>query len=489
MRNISLRGAWSAAIVLTVILFVSAASVSAAQDTASHRRVASPAEHARGLRLYPVIGMNNAEFTEDADLDRVPDALIDSALQARAKGWAASLSAAPTKGIQLDAKGEVEVAAGNDAVAREQFANRLATPGLSVDDRAFTLLTAVQAFGMSAANTARMRVAYEYVAQLDALPQSPSVAAIQFRAHQILAIVYYNAGNAAQSSAELRKAFADVPATPFLGRNDRIADPFWRYADIVSGMPDGRAQIDSMANYLLAQLQAPPALLATNPGYQGVAMYMTNRFKKLLVLTNHLGRQAPPIAAQFWFNTPRPSTKAPPEAGDSAVRLKTLDDGKIRVIEIGDSHCGACMAALPKLDSLSRTLPRNVEVWFIPQEADEWGADPCAREVCAEHWRNNYVEFKKFTLPIALWIGLREPNPDGGTRPIESPTWRALQIETRPTMLVTDGRGRVRHIEIGASQDVLLRTLKYLMAEAGHAASTQPASAAPVATTSPASSH
>jgi hypothetical protein len=221
-------------------------------------RGTTAAEYARAVRLYQVQGL----VTDDGQ-SIVPDNQRDTVLSERTHRWVASLQNAPVVGIQLDPSGTLSVVVGKDAVAKQQFATRLATPSLSLDDRAYTLLTAVKAFATDASDRARMQIAHQYAAVLDSMPVA--VISRQFYAHGHLGRVYYDAGDTQHAIAELSATMAIVPKIPFLKRRwwgaHEINEYYLLFADVLSGQPNGRARIDTLDALLVEAARAPQSLL------------------------------------------------------------------------------------------------------------------------------------------------------------------------------------------------------------------------------------
>jgi thiol-disulfide isomerase/thioredoxin len=442
-----------------VVAAVVAASHSLGAQTATSPaggRVATPGERARGMRLY-----QNAGMVSDDGRQRISNEHIDDAVEQRAQQWVVSLQTNPVRGLQLDPMGEVAVAAGQDALAQRQFAARLATPGLSVDDRGYTLLLAINAFGAKASNSARMNTALGYLRQLDALPAR--VVTNQFRARVRIAEAYYDAGDGARVIVHLTHAFSLVPTMSFERRNWlEFRRAFLILADVWSGQPNGRQQIDSMTTWLHPYTNASPALVAKDSSYYWTSRYAEREYRLLVQMTSFLGRPAPSITAHYWVNTVRPVSS---DSVFGAV-TKSLDDGKIRIMEYGHYGCAGCRLALPKMERIRKRMPNNVEVWFVADEGDLWGATRCTPDEMAKHLTRYYVDRKGYGLPIALWMGPREADPDGGSLIRESPMSAAYQFVGVPTFIVTDGQGLVRHIQFGFSEPILMRSVQYLLAEA-----------------------
>jgi thiol-disulfide isomerase/thioredoxin len=436
-------------------LAVAIASTRTFAQSSIVRPTGTAAEYTRGIALY-----REGEYVLGVLRDQ-----IDTGAARRARTWATSMQDRTVSGIQMDAMGILSVAAGYDDVARREFEARLSDTHLSVLDRAYTSLMAVEAFGANARRHDRMPVALEYLARLDALPKESRRQ--QFRAHASIAEAYYGAGDSPSVIAHLQHALALIPDIPFEERQWGlvIKPAFLMLADALSGTPNGRHKIDSLATWMRQYTIASPAILAKGTLMAGCAQMAANDFKRMTTLTDHLGRLAPVITAQYWINTQPPPTADPATPG---ARIKRLDDGKIRVLELGHYGCPGCLAALPKLERIRKAVPNNVEVWFVSDETQVWGSQLVTAAEKARLLEQFYVNDKGYGLPIAVWIGPRAPDVDGGNVHQPSPVVQAYDLFATPTFVVTDGRGIVRHIGIGSadSEARLKRTVDYLIAEA-----------------------
>jgi len=435
------------------------------------------AEQARGLSLYRLTGLVSDDgqqhvtgrFRPNGDLSE-PNDKLDGMIAQRAKQWVASLTSDSVKGIQQDPMGELFVATGHDEAAKQQFAARLATPGLSIEDKAYTLVLAVRVFGKEADSAARMRTALEYLATLDALPRR--VAFEQFVAHQALADAYFSAGHGPEVIKQLSKAFILVPDIPFENRHWQLGEPgsigqsFISLADVLSGRPDGRARIDSVGEWLKPYTLPTAALLAADTkdslAYKNGRMNSMG-FAGVLQMVSRIGRPAPDVIANHWWNTTVPTT---PHAGPPGTKAKSFADGVIRVTEYGHYGCQGCLLALPKLERLRKEAPPGVEMWYVSDgNGGVWGNTPCTPDEEAEHLRHYYLDRKGYRMPIALYLGDRNADPDGGSLEGGSPTFAAYPIEGYPWFIVTDGKGIVRHVSFGYEEALLKNTVKYLLAE------------------------
>jgi len=431
--------------------------------------VATAAEQQFGYNLY-----KNAMISDDRQRVLNPGSReFDSLFTKKIAGWVEELQRSKVTGIQMDPMGQLYLGTGQDDLARKEFADRLATPGLSLDDRAYTLFFATAIFAEDAKNVSRMQTALGFLKQLDALPAS--IALTQFQAHRAVAGSYYLAGDSPRGIEQLEHAFSLFPKIPYLMRN---VDPFVMLADMLSGQPGGRAKIDSVSKWLLGQLVVPPELIAQDSSYVWMGQGMIDQFKNTLKLTDYLGRPAEAITAQYWWNMPTPATKSKDAPG---AYTQALNDGTIKLLEFGDLACGYCQIALGELNELRKTFPPKTDVWYLTISLGAWGAQACNGVEEAGHLKHLYLTRKQYTMPIIVWTGDDQADINGGMQRKSSPTWQSYGISGGPEFVIVDGHGIVRHVSIGYTKHlpIQMRALKFLAAEAEHerASSAPPASA------------
>jgi hypothetical protein len=121
------------------------------------------------------------------------------------------------------------------------------------------------------------------------------------------------------------------------------------------------------------------------------------------------------------------------------------------------------------MERIRKAAPPNVEVWYVTQTEGSWGLTAYAPDEEAQHLRHYYVERKHYGMPIALWAGPRDSTQDFGSVPRENPSSTAYPIQMTPTFVVVDGRGIIRHISVGYSEDIeklLSADIQYLAGEA-----------------------
>jgi thiol-disulfide isomerase/thioredoxin len=245
-------------------------------------------------------------------------------------------------------------------------------------------------------------------------------------------------------------------------------------ADVLSGMPGGRAKIDSLGAWMLPLAVASPAEIARDSGYFWLGRFYTFMAKSAVQLTGHLGQPAPPITANHWYNVSAPATESKEAPG---ARTETLADGKIRLLEYGEYNCHPCRMALPGMERIHKAYPTNVEVWYVTQTDGFWGTTDYSPDEEAQHLEHYYVDRKHYDFPIALWAGDKVKTQDNGALPRDNPSATAFPIDATPTFVVVDGKGIVRHISIGYDAEVeklLTSDVQYLVEEAKHQTSGAP---------------
>jgi len=423
------------------------------------------------------------EATERAQRDlKPPPPHYDDSVVTHGRTWVTSLQGTAQRGLQIDAMGVIAVRAGDDAAAQQQFAARLATPGLSIGDRAYTAYLAVKTFVRDPANTARLEIARTYVTMLDTIPLTPEAMWYRFTGHRDLAVSYYARRDSAVVVREILAADAVIPSIPFHQR-------YWParraglliFAEMVSSQPNAKARVDSLKKFLTAAFTAPPALAAQDSEYVWMSQGYLGWINEDTHQLDLLGKKGAVIVGTYWYGMPAPAADNPVAPG---AKNFAVDDGHIRVIEFGERSCAPCMGALPALRRVHAAAPPEVQFLYVTETEGSWGADLVEAPVEVEHLRNLFLTKEKLNMPLAIWAGPKQRGSDNTFVPMGSPNYFTY-ISATPTLVVTDGHGIVRHVgaPIGdeAEKD-LVEKLRRLVLEAGGGKS-----APPSGTTSPAS--
>jgi len=367
----------------------------------------------------------------------------DDSVVAHSRPWIATLANTSQRGLQLDAMGLLAIRAGDDSAAQRQFAERLATPGLSISDQAYTLYVATKAFTNDPQNTARLAIANKYVAKLDTAPLTPETMLVRFLAHQRMASTYYARRDSVATVREILTADAIIPAIPYDRRYwPSRSSGLEMFAEMVSSQPNARSRVDSLTRFLTQMLTASPALIAQDSAYYWMSQGYTGWIETGTSQLALLGKPLPGIVAMHWYGISAPSATDPSGPG---ARTFSAADGHVRVIEFGDRFCGACMMSLPALRRIRATAPAGVEFMYVTFTQGSWGADLIDGDAEAEHLRHFYLEKEKLNMPLAVWAGPKEPGIDDQVLPRQSPNITTIAT-TSPTFIVTDGRGIVRHV-------------------------------------------
>jgi len=444
---------------------------------------ATAAEQFSGWDLYDRLGV-----LREGTAGWTPLAQRENALHERVQTWIATLHAnrpGATTGLQLDPLGALYVAAGQDVIARQQFDARLSTPGLSLDDKAYTLLLATTMFARDTADSPRITEALDYMRQLDAMPEEVNFA--KYRAHEALADHYYMLGQDADVLVHARKGLALVPRMSFYDY-----DHVYRYGlfdtfvTAVSGQPNGRAAIDSMVAFLKPVMSAPTRPAEKEDSmlvWAGQFMYAP-WLNTVLETEKMIGLPAPAVIATHWYNTPAPTTPAPPAitAIAPAAKQLALNDGTIRLLEFGWIGCVKCVYSLQAMDRIQKMALPGVQTLYVTPTVGWWGATAPSPDEEAEHLRHWYVERHGWSVPIALWAGPKVPQADGGMLPMPTPNDKAFQIDkTESGFMIVDGKGKVRAVYNGAGLNPrkerdIIKMLKHLVAENSQTHPSHPAS-------------
>jgi hypothetical protein len=390
---------------------------------------------------------------------------IRSAVERSGAQWLSRVQAAPIVGIQLDPSGKVGVAADREAYAQRQIATRLATSGLTLEDQAFALRTAVEAFSDMYAPE-RLPTAERYLVQLDALGDKATL--WQFEARRTLLWTYYLLGRSADVVRIGTSAIAVLGRVPFADRylpmfaqiTDQVYSPV---IEALTSQPDARAAIERVNTMLRATTIPSPALVAADRNYEYLGQLYQRKAQELIEGNAKLGTKAAPLIAHHWINRPSP---------DSA--MLAVDDGKIRLIEV--AHTG-CLPCVHELYGIQRILARHpgIEPVLLTWTFGSWGNRLVEPHEEVAHLTEYFVTNTKVTFPVGIWAGKKRPNEDGGMIPDESPNLKDYPIFGKPMLWVVDGRGIIRRVFTGYDRDIegqIARTVDFLVREAAGTATT-----------------
>lgn len=388
------------------------------------------------------------------------DSLLTLAAK-HAQAWIDQLQTASVKGLQYDPYGTLSVMANQDDLAQRQIATRLATPGLSLSDRAYTLRMAVRAFGDEHVPN-RLPIAERYLTQLDAL--GTEAAFSQFNARLDLVNVYYRLGMSAEVAHIGLQMYAHVTDIPYHLRG-AVYDlgPSFQYGaviDALGGQPNGRAKIKALNTELLAATKAPAELVAFDSSFVWHERDSREWAERWIRAADRVGLQGTPIFAQYWIN----------RGASREAQTVNVADGRIRVVEIGHFSCGPCMAAVPGLNRLHAQYP-NAEFLFMTWTEGMWGNRIIEPKEECERLADHFLTHVKAQIPVGIAFSLRDSTPEGlwipqrATQTFEAGNYPQV---TKPTFYVLDGKGIIRHVMFGYDRDLeqnLAQIIEFLQRE------------------------
>jgi hypothetical protein len=197
----------------------------------------------------------------------------------------------------------------HDEKARSIFEKRLAEPGISVRDKGLTYAAAVQAFA-DHNRPARIATAETYMKSLDALPQNVSGQEAA-QSHMILGNTYRLVNKPADEIMNDKKG---LEIAQKLTQQERaqllipyLIDTYGDLAEAYVAEPNSKPRIDSIA----VLVQKP-----VNPDVPDVKMGLDAAVKRGYLL----GKPAPDIFSNHWFNIDGLDASVKPTSGTMALK-------------------------------------------------------------------------------------------------------------------------------------------------------------------------
>jgi hypothetical protein len=421
--------------------------------TGTSATVLTPAEAGYHVDAARMRAFFNVSFRDT----RWPADSMTSAVATAGREWLAKLSTGVRAGIQLDPTGRVSVAARADKEAHGQITKRLATPGLSLTDRAFTYRTAVEAFA-DHRTPERLPFAEQYLAKLDAM--GPDAVAWQFEARIPLVSAYYQLGRSNDVARHGTRAMALVAVMSFFDR----ASMYWGgrnlYAatvEALAGGPGGRALIDQVNATLRDAAVPSAAIVALDSSFRRIGQEFTYNLNNMVRASERLGSVGAPLVSNLWLNRASPDSATVP-----------VNDGKIRIIETGSTGCPACMMAMYGLQRLRDRFP-EIEPVLLISTYGAWANRLVEPDQEAKELTNFFLNTAKLTYPVAIWKSPKARNADDGMTPRDAgPNFVNYPMFSKPIVWVLDGRGTIRQVFIGFNRDTeakVAQTIQFLQAE------------------------
>lgn len=394
-----------------------------------------------------------------------PKDSVNTVVAERATAWLRRLASEPATGMELDPYATLLVDVNRVDDARRVIAKRLATPGLSLSDRVYTLQNAAMLF-MDPRRPDRLDIAEEYVGQLATLAPLGTEANLSYRTTcTILANLFYNLGHDEKALKYFRIILNGIPALP---PKKRLFSSMMMMADLLLDKPGGRAELDEDLKMLTAANTPTPAEIAADSSvvpWMNWARMAVDQDRQTIA---QIGTQLPPVMGHAWLNAPHTGRWEQP-----------LDDGKIRLIEFGELGCRPCINALPMMKRMAAKFAAvpNFEAMYVTTTYGSWDAKLTTPEEEVAGMKKYYVERRKITFPISIWAPGRQLDADSNMTIPESETYKTFHVVGTPRFILVDGHGRLRRVFDGYGRvmdDQLDTAIRRLINESQAAAASTP---------------
>jgi len=231
------------------------------------------------------------------DAPYIPKDEIEKKVSVRAKDCGDRFANTKVTGKQIDAMAQLAVLAGNDQAGRDLFAKRLAEPGITAREKALANFAAVQSFA-DATKPARIAIAEEYLKALDAMPAADAGEQAAY-GHMTLANVYRLLGKYPEQITHGMQGLKTAQGATKQERmgmvlSGELISAFGDLAETYVTMTDGKAKIDAAADIMLK-----PTNTTDDP-------MIKDGLERAYKRAGMLGRVAPAIVANHWFNREAP---------------------------------------------------------------------------------------------------------------------------------------------------------------------------------------
>jgi hypothetical protein len=410
------------------------------------------------VSIWPAQGVENLNNVASRGTQSVlarradfPKDSINRTIDTRARAWLSWLERAPRTGLNQDGYAIVAARAHQDALADQQFAARLASPGLSLADRAYTYWLAVQAFAVPVDPRAseRLLLAERYLKGLVALGTEGPAVTRQLSARLTLVQAYNEANRPADVARHGLAAIDLLPRVPFQARGT-IFDINTLNAldeaiiDALIRSPGRLGKIAGMHAALAAAAVPPADSVAIDSAFYWRGRAYQSIVRDVVQLHATLGQQRGDIYSNSWIN-----------AADTGAHTVSVNDGKIRVIEIGSHFCGICLQGLDGLQRIHDAFPQ-IETIFLTSTVGDWGNRLISPEEESKRLADLYKNRRKITLPIALWRQQQGINDDGEGVPVgdRGELFNRYPQLGKPQYYILDGSGTIRRAYTTWSRDI-----------------------------------
>jgi hypothetical protein len=395
-----------------------------------------------------------------------PKDSVQTVMTSAAQGWLSRLQGVEIRGIQIEPHGTVMVSAGQEAHAKEAIAQRLATAGLSVPEKAYTYLAAVLAFA-KVDFPQRLPAAEAYAEGLDSL--GAGAAFWQFTAHRALQGVYYTLGKSSDVARHGLHAIAVANQVPFYDRGWTVYSPggssfYGELIDALSGQPGGRAKIDMVNTTLKAGAIPSAAQIALDSNFYWQGHWYQQDIQGKIKTAGRIGTKAQDIQGNYWVNLTKPG------AGGIGAHAMRVAAGKITIMEVGSFTCPGCVTSLSALQRLQRRFPM-IQTAFATWTLGSWSNRLVETTEEAEKLKEQFTQRNKITdVPISIWTCKKVVQEDDGLLPESAgPNLANYPMSGKPNFYVIDGKGVIRLVHLsGLDRDTetqFARTVEFLLKE------------------------
>jgi hypothetical protein len=243
------------------------------------------------------------------------------------------------------------------------------------------------------------------------------------------------------------------------------SEPHMTLCLALSGQPGGIAKIQELNKKRMQQTKVPPELMTRDSTAWAIAqMWGERQVKEDAAVSERLGLPGTPLFADYWIN------RGPTRDSQTVA----VNDGKIRIIELGGLGCEGCVLAMFMLERLGKKFP-GLESVTIQMSGTTRGNRVVGAKVVADDIANHILSKMHLTYPY----GIKMPN---GTQPTEDDGEIATynteifgvgeypMLGGKPTLYIVDGHGVIRFVCVGAGLErerQFERVLEFLQKESG----------------------
>jgi hypothetical protein len=383
-------------------------------------------------------------------------------------------------GLHRNAWGELFAIAQHDDSAQAQFNARLAEPGITVTEQAYTCGVAVRLFA-DYQRPARLPIAERYLTRLRTL--GPRASALQLEGEYALFLAYYNLNRYDAASRHAIAAVDMLSRVPYryrAGMYDPEQDRYGVILDALSRIPNGRAAIDTVNARMLASLPPSADSIALDQQFADAATQAKTNVELMITAHGRVGTVASPVTSNYWVNTP-----------DTTEHALALNDGKIRLLEFGSTGCAPCVEMYAAFQRVYEAFPGRVEPIVVTGTNGSWAnrlIEPVEESIRLKEWMLND---HKVRFPVVLYRRGRiatdyGDNPEGGD---PNYTSAGYIFVGKPTTYLVDGTGTIRRVFVGYSRELeryMFDAVRHLLAEQSGAVSARATALGSPAAASPA---